>query len=106
MWFSEKFPRAVLYSRRIAMEIGLISPNTIISMLALKLYVRHNRYKIELSKAIRINEENTRYYYGYSANILNTDWKHKPNIISWSDEIQHVLKSRELQLINCVNDRQ
>ena len=87
MGFSKKFPRAVLYLRQTVIGIRLMSPNTIISTLALKLYVGYNMHKSELAKAIRINEENSRCYYGYSANVLNTDRKCKPNIITWSDEV-------------------
>ena len=81
MGLSEKFPRSVLYSRKSALGVGLMSPDTIISSLALKLYTGHNRYKSELSKIIRINEENARFYYGYSSSILNTKRELKPKVV-------------------------
>jgi len=105
MGLSEKFPRLMLYSRKTALGVGLMSPNTIISTLALKLYLGHNRSKSELSKVININEENARLFYGYSGHILNVELENKPNVITWSDEIQHMLSSRELKIVNRTNER-
>ena len=39
MGFSRKFPRKVLYMRKIALGIGIMSLNTIIDTLKLKLFV-------------------------------------------------------------------
>ena len=105
MGISEKFPRLVLYSRKSALGVGLMSPNTIVSSLALKLYAGHNRYKSKLLKIIRINEENTRLYYGYSSSVLNTKRELKPKVVTWSDEVQEMLSIRELTFINCQNER-
>ena len=105
MELSEKFPRLVLCSRKSILGVGLMSPSTIASSLALKLYVGHNRYKSELSKIMRINEENARLYYGYSSNVLNVKRELKPKIVIWSDEMQETLSRRELKFVNCVNER-
>ena len=101
---SEKFPRSILYSRRTALGVGLMAPNTIISVLALKLYIGHNRVKSEISKMIKINEENARLFYGYSDNVMDVELENKPNIVTWSDEVQHMLSCRDLKIINRTND--
>ena len=41
MGLSVKFPRRVLYARKTALGVGLMAPSTIMSMLALKLYLSH-----------------------------------------------------------------
>ena len=105
MGLSEKFPRLMLYSRKTALGVGLMSPNTIISTLALKLYLGHNRSKSELSKVININEENARLFYGYSGHVLNMELENKPKVVTWSDEIQQMLCSRELKIVNRTNER-
>jgi hypothetical protein len=106
MGLSEKFPRAVLYSRQTALGVGLMSPKTIIDSLALKLYVGHQRYRSELSKMIRINEENARYFYGYSRQLADIEDNYWPETTTWSDEIYKALADRNLKIINCVNERE
>ena len=105
MGLSENFPRLMLYSRKTALGVELMSPNTIISVLALKLYLGHNRSKSELSKVININEENARLFYGYSGHVLNVELENKPKVVIWSDEIQHMLSSRKLNIVNRTNER-
>ena len=105
MGLSEKFPRTVLYSRKTSLGVGLMTPNTIMSSLALKLYVGHKRYKSELATIIRINEENARVFYGYSKSIMEVERRYKPEKIIWSDEIQDILGKRNLQMINCVQEK-
>jgi len=102
---SEKFPRSILYSRKTALGVGLMAPNTIMSILALKLYVGHNRIKSEISKMIRINEENSRLFYGYSGHVLDVELKNKPKVVTWSDEVQNMLSSRGLKIVNRINER-
>ena len=70
---SENFQRAMLYSRKTALEIGLLTPATIINILAMKLYLRHMRANYQISKVIQINEDNTRLQYGYSKSIVDID---------------------------------
>ena len=96
MGLSKKFPRLVLYSRRIALGIGLMVPNTIISSLGLKSHVSCNRCESKFSKVIRMNEENARCYYGCLDNVLKVERKHKPKVVTWSNEIQMMLSSRNL----------
>jgi len=55
---SENFPRAVLYLRKTALGVGLLSPKTIIDALARKLYLRHQRADDRIGKVIQINEDN------------------------------------------------
>ena len=70
---SKKFSRYVLYSRRTALGIGLMSPRTIMDVLVLKLYVDHNRMESEVARMIKVNEENEMLHYGYSTRVLETD---------------------------------
>ena len=105
MGLSEKFPRSALYSRKTALGVGLMAPNTIMNALALKLYLGHNRSNSALSKVIKINEENARLFYGCSGHILDVDLNIKPKRITWSDEIQHMLSNRKLSICNRTNER-
>jgi len=72
MGLSVKFPRKVLYARKTALGVGLMAPRTIMSVLALKLYLSHQRGDTRVSKLITINEDNARLYYGFSANIIES----------------------------------
>ena len=60
MGLSEKLPRSVLYAKKSLLGVGLMLPTIIIDILALKLYAGHNRLESEVSKMIKINEENAR----------------------------------------------
>ena len=100
MRLSEKLPRSILYARKSSLGVGLISPTTIIDVLALKLYIGHNRLESEVSKIIKINEENTRLQYSYLTSVLEMNREWKPNIITWSNEIQEMLRKRNLKFIN------
>ena len=73
MGLSEKLPRSVLYVRKLSLGVGLMSPITIIDMLALKLYAGYNRIESDVSKIIKINEENARLQYRYSTSVLETN---------------------------------
>lgn len=55
----------------------------------------HNRIKSEISKMTKINEENARFFYGYSENMLDAEIENKPNAVTWSDEVQHMLSCRD-----------
>jgi len=105
MRLSEKFPRSVLYSRKTAMGIGLLAPRTIVDILALKLYVGHQRMNSKVAKIIQINEDNARLSYGYSRSVLETKRSHKPKQVIWSDEIQAKLDRRRLKIENRLNER-
>ena len=85
-------------SRKTALGIGLMSPSTTVDGLALKLHVGHKRAESKVTKMIKINEENARLSYGYSKNVIETEWKCKPNKITWSDEMQEKLSRRKLKI--------
>lgn len=104
MGLSMKFPRRVLYTRKTALGAGLMAPNTIMSVLALKLYLSHQRSKTRISKLININEENIRLHHGFSASVTESRLKWCPAINTWSDEIRLILRSRKLDLINRMNE--
>jgi len=55
--FSWKFPRNVLYSRKTALDIGLIEPSTIIDILKLKLYIGNVRKGGNTSGMIKAHHE-------------------------------------------------
>ena len=40
---SKKFPRNILYTRKIALEVGIMKPSIIIAVLAIKLYLGYKR---------------------------------------------------------------
>ena len=101
---SERFPRKVLYMRNSALGVGLMAPRTIVDVLALKLYVGHQRARSKVAKIIQINEDNARMSYGYSASIIETSRKWKPNNVIWSDEIQEMLNRRQLKVMNRANE--
>ena len=70
---SKNFPRSILYSRKTALGIGLLTPVTIIDVLALKLYFGHKRANDRVGNIIQINKDNARLQYGYSESVLDID---------------------------------
>ena len=84
---SENFLRAVLYSRKTALGVGLLAPRTIIDMLAMKLYLEYQRAKDRTSLLIQIIEVNVHVQYRYSKSIIETDRIVKLIRITWSDKI-------------------
>ena len=104
MGLSKKFPRKVLYARKSALGVGLMAPRTIMNVLALKLYVGHMRGELRVSKMIKINEDNVRFYYGFSAEVIDPRLEWNPAVMTWSNEIRLMLKSRRMQLINRINE--
>ena len=54
---SKKFLRIVLYTRKSALEVGLIQPSTIIAILKLKSYIGNKRKTGNAIKSINIQEE-------------------------------------------------
>jgi len=101
---SVKFPRKVLYARKSALGVGLMAPRTIMSVLALKLYLSHQRGETRISRLININEDNARLYYGFAASIIDSKLEWNPGKCSWSDEIRLMLRSRNLEIINRINE--
>jgi len=101
---SKNFPRAVLYSRKTALGVGLIAPRTIVDELSLKLYLGHRRAEDRISNIIQIIEDNARVQYRYSKSIIDVSRNEKPNNITWSDEIQEKIERRGMKLENRVKD--
>ena len=104
MGLSEKFPRDVLCVRKLALGVRLTSPITIMNALALKLHAEHNIIEGEVSKTIKINEENARFHYGFAAGAIDATIEWQPNIGICSDEIRSMLKSRKLTFVNRLNE--
>ena len=74
------------------------------NVLALKLYVGHIRGESRVSKMIKINEDNIRLHYSFSAEVIDPQLEKNPTVMIWSDEIRLMLKSRRMQLINRINE--
>jgi len=56
---SRKLPRELLYTQRVELGIGLISPKIAIAVATLRLYFSNMRMASDVSKMIAINEEYT-----------------------------------------------
>jgi len=69
----ETFPRDVLYLRKSALGVGLLKPTTVLAILSMKLYVGHMRIEDQISKMIRIIQENEGLQYGYNAQIMKVE---------------------------------
>ena len=82
MGLSKKFPRKVLHPRKSALGVGLMAPKTIMSVLALKLHLSHQRGETRVSKLTNINEENMRLYYGYSDSAVDSTIEWNPSVTS------------------------
>lgn len=55
--FSKTYPRNTLYSRKSALGLGLMTLRTIIEILKLKMYIRTERIKGNVSEAIQAQED-------------------------------------------------
>ena len=53
---SSKFLTQLLYSRKAALGIELLSPETVLNMLAIKTYVSYTRVKRNVTVMIKLNE--------------------------------------------------
>ena len=54
---SKKFPRSILYMRKLALVIGLIRLSTAIQLQVIKLYIGNKRAQNTISKALTLYEE-------------------------------------------------
>jgi len=54
---SKKFPHAVMYARKSALELGIMAPSTILAMLELKLYIGNKRINGNAGEAIVVQKE-------------------------------------------------
>ena len=52
-----KMPKDVLYSRRSALSVGLILPETVVTIAQLKLYFGNKRMQSEIFNMIELNEQ-------------------------------------------------
>ena len=86
-----KFLREVLYSRKTAIEIGLLKLLTIIAILVIKLCIGHKRTNDWIANMTQINEEHAEWQYGFNNNIINVSSNNKFNQITWNDEIGEIL---------------
>ena len=77
-----------------------MKPSTIITVLALKLYLGHRRNEDEIAKQIGINKRNASFQYGYNKNIMAIPRKEKPSNGIWSDDIAEMLNNREIEIVN------
>ena len=57
--FSKNFSRTALCTRRSALKIGLMTPQTIIEILKLKLYIGNKRKKGNVYKVVKVQEDIT-----------------------------------------------
>ena len=71
MRLSAKFTQDILHTRQSALGTGLISLKTITNMLALELYIEYNIFESNVSKIIKINEENARLHYEYANEVID-----------------------------------
>ena len=55
----DKFPRKLLCVQKTSLGVGLIAPNTVIDMLATKLWIGNNRLQGELGNVSKAHEENS-----------------------------------------------
>ena len=88
---SEKFPRRMLHARKLALDVEIIKPSTIIAILAIKFYLGHKRSKDRIAQIIEINEENAYLYYRYNEYPIITQRKFKLEIGIWSDDVGEIL---------------
>ena len=65
-----------MHARKSALGVGLMSPITMLNVLALKLHISYKRGDMKVSKMIRINEENISLHYGFSKSAIDPglDW--------------------------------
>ena len=58
---SEKFPRKVLCAQKLQLGVGLLKPNTILTILLLKLCLGHQRNQEVISQQIIVNEKEAQF---------------------------------------------
>ena len=95
--FSRNFPRHTLYSRRSALGIGLMKPNTIIDMMKLKLYLGNKRKLGNTNEAVVAQEDMRNIEAGRNVKMGEDPhkryWKE-----TWIDEVSDLLWEREINL--------
>ena len=96
----EKFPRKSLHSRRTALVVGLMKPNTKLAISALKLYLGHKRLDTKDGRIIKMNEQRQHLQSGHHSHPIETPIEQKILNRTWSDEIGIILQSRNINIIN------
>ena len=77
-----------------------MKPNTILAILALKLYLGHKRLNTKVGRIIKMNEQSQYLQSGYQSHPIETPIEHKTLTRTWSDEIGIILQSRNMHVIN------
>ena len=95
----KKFPRLILYTKQNVVGLGLISPKTVITILAMKLYIGNKRERIRIGNMINIIDkiifiENSKEVSknNYQSLIRNTKIQ--------NEYINKLLNDRNLTIIN------
>ena len=70
---SANFPAVVLYSRKLALDAGLLAPRAIINTLVMKLYIGYQWLGNRISRIIQIIEDSTQSQYGYSKSVIEIE---------------------------------
>ena len=94
---SEKFPRKILCAQKSQLGVGIMKPSTIITTLALKLYLGHKRQGDTIARKITINEKNASFQHGHSKDVMNVKRRAKPTKGTWSDEVAKMLMERKIK---------
>ena len=98
------FPRKLLYVRKDALGVGLMEPQTVIDLLAIKLYVGNKRREQELGGIINVHEDMGFWDSGLKRECQMQSagveyWKN-----GWVEDVHTKLESRGMKLVNdCKN---
>ena len=88
---SKKFLRRILCARKSALGIGIMRPNTIADMLALKLYFRHKRVETRIGNLIQIIEDIATVESEYNKNIMTITKEEQMEVLIWIYKIVNAL---------------
>ena len=69
---SAKFPRTLLCSRKIVLEVWMLKALTTVAMLVVKLHLRHKRFEDRISRLISINAENAQIQHRCKESVIET----------------------------------
>ena len=97
---SVKFPREILYARKLALGVGLMRPSTIVAMLKLQLYFGHMRMSDYASKMITTIEDNENFHHACDKDVMTVKSTFKMEQTTWCDEVSDLLIERNLSVAN------
>ena len=101
---SKTFPKVLLYSRKAFLGVGLITPETVMAIAILKLYLGYKRIKRNAMTIIKVEEEIVETMSGQ-----NKEWDQITNRYQkkmWIDQVNKELSKRNLKLHqNIINNR-